>query len=174
MNLLSKNLNYCKKRWYLIIIAIILAELLSSCNRNTIPQVIVKDSVYIKHDTLTVLRLDTIPIPGDTAYLEIKSPCDSLGNLKEINQISKSGKASIQVKTEGNNLLIQGNCDSLEKVITIKDTYIKDLEHRTSSTDTIKREKFIPKFYKYCLYWSIFTIVIGVLYLIIKIKGIKI
>jgi predicted acyltransferase (DUF342 family) len=111
------------------------------------------DSIYIK-DTV-------VKVNSDTAFIETKLDCDSLGNVRmiEINQLN--GKLiSMQAKLKDNTLRI------ISKTDTIK-VYVKGNTVVKVRTDV--REKLVYKDYWWKYPLLIWALIATVLYLMKKI-----
>ena len=88
-----------------------------------------------KIDTVEVLRVDTLSIPGDSVVKFL--PCDEpKADPKE----KKSGRASIKAKYDKDRrgYIVTANCDSLEKIVIGKDKII------SSYREKIVKDAFIP------------------------------
>lgn len=115
--------------------------------------VIEHDSIYIKD---TIVKVDS-----DTAFIETKLDCDSLGNVRmvEINQLN--GKLiSMQAKLKDNRLRIISRTDTI-KVYVKGNTQIK--------VRTLVREKEVYKDYWWKWPLIIWALIATVLYLLKKI-----
>lgn len=88
-----------------------------------------------KIDTVEVLRVDTLSIPGDSVVKFL--PCDEpKADPKE----KKSGRASIKAKYDKDRrgYIVTANCDSLERIVIGKDKII------SSYREKIVKDAFIP------------------------------
>ena len=140
---------------YLILLCIILTSCITEKKRREICnecKVVQLDSIYIK-DTV-------VKVNSDTAFIETKLDCDSLGNVRmvEINQLN--GKLiSMQAKLKNNTLRI------ISKTDTIK-VYVKGNTVVKIRTDV--REKIVYKDYWWKYPLLIWALIATVLYLIKK------
>jgi hypothetical protein len=145
-----------------IVTGVIIILLLNSCNpqkycAKRFPPSIVEIE---KTNTKEILRDTSIYIPGDTVKIIDTIPCPELIN-KSI--IKKSGRATVKFNIKDNKITAEALCDSLEKVIQLKDKEITILKDR-------KEIQIIPKEYipKYFLYSGILLPIVLLLYFIIK------
>jgi hypothetical protein len=141
---------------YLILLSILLTSCITEKKRREICnecKVVQLDSIYIK-DTV-------VKVNSDTAFIETKLDCDSLGNVRmiEINQLN--GKLiSMQAKLKDNTLRI------ISKTDTIK-VYVKGNTVVKVRTDV--REKLVYKDYWWKYPLLIWALIATVLYLMRKI-----
>lgn len=141
---------------YLILLCILLTSCITQKKRREICnecKVVQLDSIYIK-DTV-------VKVNSDTAFIETKLDCDSLGNVRmvEINQLN--GKLiSMQAKLKDNTLRI------ISKTDTIK-VYVKGNTVVKVRTDV--REKLVYKDYWWKYPLLIWALIATVLYLMKKI-----
>lgn len=140
---------------YLILLTILLTSCITEKKRREICnecKVVQLDSIYIK-DTV-------VKVNSDTAFIETKLDCDSLGNVRmvEINQLN--GKLiSMQAKLKNNTLRIISKTDTI-KVYVKGNTVIK--------VRTDVREKIVYKDYWWKYPLLIWALIATVLYLIKK------
>jgi hypothetical protein len=140
---------------YLILLCILLTSCITEKKRREICnecKVVQLDSIYIK-DTV-------VKVNSDTAFIETKLDCDSLGNVRmvEINQLN--GKLiSMQAKLKDNTLRIISKTDTI-KVYVKGNTVIK--------VRTDVREKIVYKDYWWKYPLLIWALIATVLYLIKK------
>jgi hypothetical protein len=140
---------------YLILLCILLTSCITEKKRREICnecKVVQLDSIYIK-DTV-------VKVNSDTAFIETKLDCDSLGNIRmvEINQLN--GKLiSMQAKLKDNTLRIISKTDTI-KVYVKGNTVIK--------VRTDVREKLVYKDYWWKYPLLIWALIATVLYLIKK------
>lgn len=110
-------------------------------------KIIQHDSIYIKD---TVVKVDS-----DTAFIETKLDCDSLGNVRMVEIDQLNGKLiSMQAKLKDNKLRIVSKTDTI-KVYVKGNTQVK--------IRTIVREKEVYKDYWWkwpLLIWSLIATVV--------------
>lgn len=129
-----------------IILAALLLFLGVSCRRPPVTILTeVRDSVTVKE----VVRLDTVTLPGDTVRLTgVVIECDSATNrAKPLNLARRGAAARLRVTiSPAGTLTASGGCDSLKRVVGIRDkeitrltarlnTVIKPPEYRTRGID---------------------------------------
>ena len=157
------------------------------CERHFPP----KESVDTVQNTVTIVKHDTVyydtiipvPIPGDITTDTVKLP-DSVVNSKYVsNETLRSLHASAHTSLAEAEAYMQVHPPRIVLLLTQKDTtlqikldsalmridYWKDKYLEVQKTK-VKVEKYIPKFYKFTLWWFIGTLVLFCFYLIIKIK----
>lgn len=95
------------------------------------------DSVSVKHSL--VIKDTIVDIEGDSVDPVIINPCDSLTGLLKQFEIERRGKnkhASLSVKSVGNKLHIECDCDpwkkAIQKIIEKYQVEIKDLKSQTT------------------------------------------
>ena len=132
---------------YKIIALIILALLLISCKTKYIT------SVETKTDTITTVKVIKIDKPQLNEII-IENICDSLGQLKRINYISRGNNTKTSLKSSKNSLILSVNIDSI--VNSELETYKSSL--KTEFKETIVEKRYIPKWVWYNLAISILLI----------------
>ena len=149
----------------------VLVLVLSSCNpckrlqRLCPPQV--RDSVsYIE-----TIRFDTVLIisPADTTFISVP-----FITLSDLGLTAENENQKVTAKVVGSSLEITAICkeDSLKRVIY-------DLEKRTTETRTIFKDKevpvkYVPKFYKVCMWVLIALVLLTGVVIYFRIKGVAI
>lgn len=68
----------------------------------------------------------TVLIQKDSAITSVKDPCDESGKLKPINKTYKSGRSTVNIKTDtaNNEIIATATCDELELKLQQKETVI--------------------------------------------------
>jgi hypothetical protein len=152
----------------LTISALILLSLnLTSCSKklSTTTSIIVKDSTVVKYS----YRDSIILIPKDIVHVDsIKVFVTPEGQVNMPKVKIKSKNAFVQAEIKNNILTLEGGCDSLElkiKQLTIENTRLQSTDSHIKETVQVK---YIPKFYKFCLWWFIGSIVAIAAYLYVK------
>jgi hypothetical protein len=71
-------------------------------------------------------KYTTILIQKDSAVTSVKNPCDEKGKLKPINKTYKSGRSTVNLKTDTakNEIIATATCDELEIKLQQKETII--------------------------------------------------
>lgn len=125
------------------IIAILIYLSLGSCKVST-PNVVyvTKDSIVTK--TETVYKDTIITIPGDTIRFQV--PCD-----KDTVFIYRSKSSSSLVQIKNGTITVQNNCDEKDILITKLRSEIDRFQSQNKDSVTVitKREKYVPKMYKF-------------------------
>lgn len=115
---------------------------------------VIKDSIITK--TITTYRDTIIRIPGDTIRFQI--PCD-----KDTVFIYRSKNSSSLVQIKDGIVSVQNNCD--EKDILITKLYSEIDRYKSQKKDSVvvvtKREKYIPKIYKFYSWGFWFALALG-------------
>ena len=126
---------------------------------------IVTNTVYITKDSIVYK-------PKVEIQYQVINPCDSNGHLKPINQTSKSGSGKSSLRSKGDTLFVDCDCDEqiqrFKSELSTKDSIISSLKTHalmTSETKTIEVEKYKTPFWNWVL--IIFLSSLSV-YLIIK------
>ena len=132
---------------YKIIALIILALLLIGCKTRYITK------TETKTDTITTVKVIKIDKPQLNEII-IENICDSLGQLKQINYISRSDNTKTSLKSAKNSLILSVNIDSI--VNSEIETYKSSL--KTELTEDITKVRYIPKWVWYNLAISILLI----------------
>lgn len=132
---------------YKIILIILLALLLISCKTKYIT------SVETKTDTIQTTKVIKIDKPQLNEII-IENICDSLGQLKMINYISRSDNTKTSLKSTKNSLILTVNIDSI--VNSEIETYKSSL--KTELKEDITEVRYIPKWVWYNLALSILLI----------------
>ena len=135
MNIALSNLPHNK--WFRALLAFsiiaLMAVALSSCKmvRNNILQKYCKEKDSVSYVETTTIDFDTIyrTINGEPIY--IKSPCDSLGNLKPIAIKRKKNGITASVTSFSNTLVVDCDIDSLLVVNANLTKTIKDYKKIT-------------------------------------------
>jgi len=140
---------------YLILLCILLTSCITEKKRREICnecKVVQLDSIYIK-DTI-------VKVNSDTAFIETKLDCDSLGNVRlvEINQLNGE-LIKMEFKLKNNALRIISRTDTI-KVYVKGNTVVK--------VRTDVREKIVYKDYWWKYPLLIWALIATVLYLIKK------
>lgn len=116
-----KRLRYLPFQITIAILVIIVLMCFASCKAykdkicmSCPTKTIIKDSIWIKE----TVRVDTHykSVPGPVQWL--KSPCDSNGNLKPINIVTKKNGLKSTIKSVGNDLHVNCDADSLQELVT--------------------------------------------------------
>jgi hypothetical protein len=112
----------------------VLLMVTAGCSRRIAPSVTseVSDSTYTK----VVVREVPILIPGDTVKVIQQIECDPVTlKPKPFSMKKKSGRATVSTNLETTGILIvTSTCDSLQKIIDVKDTEITRLRKETVTT----------------------------------------
>lgn len=152
----------------LILSAIVLLGLnLSSCSKklSTTTTTVIKDSTVVKY----TYKDSIILIPKDIVHVDsIKVFVTDSGKVNMPKVRIKSKNAFVQAEIKNNILTLEGGCDSLElkiKQLTIENTRLQSTD---SKTVEVVQVKYIPKFYKFCLWWFIGTVLCLAIYLYLK------
>lgn len=173
-----------------IVLYAILFALLTNCSQKIIQssKTIEKDSVHVD----SVVTRKIIKTKGDSVGFGFKlsdiGPLITSENIKDLKTgevlAFKEEDPIIFKKTQKNGHLTQsvtisksGNVklsckeDSLQEVINNQRITIKNFKSKvTIETKTIEVE-YIPKFYKFCLWWFIGTVALAGVYIGLKLKG---
>lgn len=133
------------------------------CAERFPPQVIEKDN------TKTVIRdtviHDTVKVAGELLLWHDSIPCP---DVKYSKSVTKGGITST-VKIIKGKLKTECKSDSLQKII---ETQIKTIDTYREKANTEIKEKIVYKEYwhdPFCHYWTLFTIVTGIIYAAIRI-----
>lgn len=125
-----------KHNWFIFVLFIVICILLwcmTSCGvlKNHYLQKYCKEKDSISFTEVTVVDFDTVykTINGEPIY--IKSPCDSLGNLKPISIKRKKNGITATVTALNNNLILDCDIDSLLVVNANLTKTIWDYKHTT-------------------------------------------
>jgi len=130
-----------------IILIILLALLFISCKTKYIT------SVETKTDTITTTKVVKIDKPQLNEII-LENICDSLGQLKQINYISRSNNTKTSLKSSKNSLILNVNIDSI--VNSELETYKSSL--KTEFKEVVIEKRYIPKWVWYNLVVSILLI----------------
>ncbi len=128
----------------------------------------VKDSTYTKE----VARKDTVTDPADSVFVYKYIECDQATNKpKPFTEKVKSGKLSAEVSVDNKGQLkVKCKEDSLQHIIQLMDKEIFNKHIEIEKIKSVAIEYKVPKFYKWCLYWFIFSIMGAAVYLYLKLK----
>ncbi|MGL6123951.1 MAG: hypothetical protein ACRC1W_13270 [Shewanella sp.] len=154
-------------RFLLSVVAVLLL-LVSGCSLKVAPATSteVKDSTYVKE----TVRFDTLRIPGETIRVieEHFIECDSITlKAKLKHKKYKGGRSSLIISIDKNGTLqATSHCDSIEKILKLKDTEITRLRSE-KKTETIVKITHEPRWYDIALRW---VAVILTLVFIIRLK----
>jgi hypothetical protein len=69
----------------------------------------------LKRDSVFVDKLKIVTLPSVNTEV-ISNPCDSVGNLKVIEKVIRIPYGSVEIKSDGNNLIAKVNTDSISSV----------------------------------------------------------
>lgn len=123
-------------RWFIFVMFLVMCILIwcmTSCGvlKNHYLQKYCKEKDSISFTEVTVIDFDTVykTINGEPIY--IKSPCDSLGNLKPISIKRKKNGITATVTSSNNNLILDCDIDSLLVVNANLTKTIRDYKHTT-------------------------------------------
>lgn len=108
------------------------------------------DSVRIEERMVYV----PVEVPGETVWVPIDNPCDSVGNLKPIETVVKGAKnATVSVSTKDNVLLISGGCDAWRDSVAVLQTKLESFKTSNSATsstkETVKHIAVTPKWLRF-------------------------
>lgn len=98
-----------------------------------LPSAVVHDTVKItKTDSIYKKLYDSIVShPAVIHQIQISNPCDSIGNLKPIDQMQISGHDTIRVYSKGDIIYVKANCEGqIER-------YKTDLEYSNHRNDSL-------------------------------------
>jgi hypothetical protein len=154
-------------KYFLIVLALFTAM---ACGRKTLPTVttVIKDSIVIKETP----RFVDVLVPKDSTVIIGVIECDSLTNKpKPVKRRAHNGRATSSLTIDNNGKYkVIGECDSLKKVIEVRDREIVKM-HNEKTQRVEYRDKPPTKFQKFCLWWTILTILSMVGYFGLKLKG---
>ena len=88
--------------------------------------------VYIEtHSTDTIYKKEILKItPASLNTIKVDDPCDDLGNLKPFNYEVETPSGSLNVKTEGNKIVVEEKKDSIINKETIDKSVSVDTSDR--------------------------------------------
>lgn len=167
---------------------LLLAWFLSSCSPKIIQttKTIEKDSVHV--DSVKTTRI--IKTKGDSVGMafklpaakivysekDIKPPEEELSFPAEdpivFKKVQKQGRLteSVTISKKGN-VIITCKEDSLKEIIESQRVTIQKFKDKTTTTTEAIQTQFIPKFYKFCLWWFIASVALIGVYAGLKLKG---
>lgn len=131
----------------LILTACMMFVLCTGCNKilSTHTNIVTVDSTIVNYHW----RDTVITIPYYRAEIDgvlVKADTSGKVNLPEVT--SKSDRATVKVAIKNNKLTASATCDSLEKLIKVRDTEIQHLKLIDKQEVKVVKEQFIPKFVK--------------------------
>lgn len=162
----------------LIVLSFVAVAMFTSCK--TIESVKEKQQLTIsKSDAHQIVKesekhqiFEKVYIPGESTFT-IDNPCDSLGNLKDINYTAKLNNVNANVSSLNNKLTIHfKEIDSLKSVIEFKEVQLhkKDSVNNSLSqlnselSHTIETKTKYPKLF----WWSLLGNLAAIIFLIKK------
>jgi len=97
--------------------------------------------VYIEtHSTDTIYKKEILKVtPSQLNTITVDEPCDKIGNVKPINYSIKTPKGSLNIKSDGNKIVIEEEKDSLveketvEKKVSVKTSDKLEIKYRVPS-----------------------------------------
>jgi hypothetical protein len=138
------------------------------------PQIMteIKDSIVFRDTIIFRDRIIYDSIPGDTVEVEKLIPVEVPLNVSPIRAEMKYAEAEAWVQSS----ILKLELRQKEQVIThILDsaeeevTHWKEMYHNKEVTKTIK-ERFIPKFFKFALYYAVCLTILLLIYIILRMK----
>jgi len=159
------------KKLILLFVTIILLLVTTSCHRSFVTQTISKDTT--SHTSQIVYKDSIIVISGRNTIDTLWTPCDTLGKLKPIHIEKEVHGADIKIDSKGQDLIISGGCDTLQQLVTKYRQTIANYQNSSQFTAKTIQVKYIPKIYKISLIFSIFAIIIGIGFTLVKLGILK-
>jgi hypothetical protein len=158
-----------KSKVLLFSVVAVLLLLVCGCSRKVAPTTSteVKDSVYVKE----TIRFDTLRIPGETIRVieEHFIECDSVTlKAKPKSKKYKGSRSSLTLTIDKNGTLkAESHCDSLERILALKDTEITRLKSEKKVITLPPVVTHEPRWYDIALRWIAF---IALLFILIRLK----
>lgn len=144
----------------------------TSCNRKVTEAVV---SSAVKLDSVSYVekvRVDTFWTPAETITETIQLECDSLGQVKQVADAFRKGRASVVIRVVDNVVSVEANCDSIEQLLLSKDKLIQSLKQESNIESSIKETVThigIPWPYKMAAWIAAFYLIITLLWILWKV-----
>lgn len=152
------------KYWPVIIVAI----LLQGCAPSKTMTNAVQSSIVDSFSVQLTERVDTFYVPGDTLIFEAEVECPESSKTAAPIALKSRGKRSsgtIRIDNTGR-LLAMFNCDELHEQVKLRDSIISKIKKSNYSINNVRivEVKYIPKLYKYSLYFTIAVLLLIAIY----------
>lgn len=147
-----------------------LIVMLAGCKTNRLSQQsATRDSiVYIDRE---LWNDSLIFIPGDSAWIKAYLECDSNGRVLVSQMESLKGKIiTPQIEYYPEYIKLSCDVDSEAVYLRWKSRYIKEVNHSQESVKEIIKEPYVPKFYRFTLWFFISVTGAGLCYVLLKFK----
>lgn len=137
------------RKFILISLAVLLLAS-CGCHKNAVTVGTIteyRDSTIYKE----TVRFDTLYFPGAIATINVP-----VGDLKNgFSEVVRKGHATASVNVKNNDLIVVANCDSLSRIIALKDIEIQRFKEKDSlATVAIPCEKTNSKFAIFCIWYA--------------------
>jgi len=160
----------CLNTFLFMVVMVLVA--LTSCSRKVTEAVVSNVSRLDSVVYVETARVDTFYTPAETIIELVELECDEEGNVREVADAFRKGRASVVVRVRDNVLTVEANCDSLTKLIVSKDILIDRLAERSEDYSYTKETKvtiLIPWFYKMAAWIAATYLFLTLLYIIWKV-----
>jgi hypothetical protein len=136
-------------------------------------EIIKKDSIVynlIKKDSIIHI-IKQIITPSNNTQINLRNPCDSLGNLKPMDFGTTVGKSKLNIIFKDNEIKIEAINDSIKEIYESKftykerqnDTIIKSLKEKNSELVKITKKSSFN-------WWFLASILLNILFIFIVIR----
>jgi hypothetical protein len=157
-------------------LVIILAFIFTSCGTSKVEQCrkafkVLQDNGCLTSDTArkdtTIYNITykdtTVLIQKDSVTTSVKDPCDESGKLKPINKTYKSGRSTVNLKTDTakNEIIATATCDELELKLQQKETII-DRYREMTIKNSFHVESSKWDLAKDNIWWLVGILIVGV------------
>lgn len=129
--------------------------------------IIKKDSIVYNIVTKdsTVIKIKEVITPSNNTSINLKNPCDSLGNLKPIDFNTTVGKSKLKIIFKDNEIKIEAINDSIKSIYESKLVYKEKSKDSIIKSLKIENRELIQKTTKTKFnWWFVFSIGLNLIF----------